>query len=347
MTNIDWNRAACTMRSSLFNHDALDYDPRDEDYADLTPQQHAEHALDKENVEAAAKAVCASCPMLSLCRSEAIAASGPAYGVTGGLTAAELRALRNPNLIADDTDDEYTEEPQPVVADRDRGTRGQVNDEAVGRLTRAGWDSPQIAEELGCSVRTVARARARLRKLEQATSHEVLVSAEEQVIAAAEEQVAAVVADEITTAVEDLIADVAHQGDTIANQIGQATRVADDTPVATVSPLHATTPLAARRLSPAMAAVYDALADGHWHHRSDLLDLATPLVDADHALAWFNRKNPEDTRTSRQERIRRGAREVVANALTASARNRGRTVRDPQNPALYRIANAAALPVAA
>lgn len=41
-------------------------------------------------------------------------------------------------------------------------SRGPVDCQEVARLTRAGVTAPKIAERLGCTTRTVQRARARL-----------------------------------------------------------------------------------------------------------------------------------------------------------------------------------------
>jgi biotin operon repressor len=47
-----------------------------------------------------------------------------------------------------------------------RGPRG-IDEERVDWLTREGRSAPYIAEILGCSKRTVVRARARLRRISQ------------------------------------------------------------------------------------------------------------------------------------------------------------------------------------
>ena len=49
----------------------------------------------RSNREAAAKAVCAGCPVLQLCREAALAAREP-YGVWGGLSESEREAILGP-----------------------------------------------------------------------------------------------------------------------------------------------------------------------------------------------------------------------------------------------------------
>ena len=69
--------SACRGRSDLFFH------------------PEGERGPTRSNREAAAKAVCAGCPVLQMCREAALAAREP-YGVWGGLSEHEREAILGP-----------------------------------------------------------------------------------------------------------------------------------------------------------------------------------------------------------------------------------------------------------
>jgi WhiB family redox-sensing transcriptional regulator len=92
---------------------------------------------------AAAKQICAGCPVRATCLADAIE-RGERFGIWGGLTERERRALG------------HRARPQSR-------TRA-VTDVSVARLTRAGKSAREIATALDITVRTVTRSRARIRQ---------------------------------------------------------------------------------------------------------------------------------------------------------------------------------------
>jgi hypothetical protein len=107
---------------------------------------------------AAAKAVCAGCPVRAECLAEALARIP--YGIAGGLTENERRRLRTHNgrgrALAGR--DELPAEAAEALADGPgRGWTARQR-AAVGRvLLAAGCPTPQVARACGVSERTVER----------------------------------------------------------------------------------------------------------------------------------------------------------------------------------------------
>lgn len=102
-------------------------------------------ALVDEQV-AAAKAVCASCPVRAECLADAVV--GLAYGVAGGLTAEERRGLGAQGA--------------PHAGVPLAGTRREVA-EAGRAAIRAGGSASAVAVEFGVSRRTAERWAAQTR----------------------------------------------------------------------------------------------------------------------------------------------------------------------------------------
>lgn len=137
---------ACEKYPHLFAAEALTYQRNDPEYRELTPHGHAEMGILRERMENACKYVCMGCPLLFQCEEQVLA--NDVYGVAAAMTAEE-RHERNPNLTA----------PIVELNDRDRDSRGRVNAEALYRYLGQGLTNETIANRLGCSTRTVARAR--------------------------------------------------------------------------------------------------------------------------------------------------------------------------------------------
>lgn len=95
---------------------------------------------------AAAKRVCARCPVRRDCLRYALD-HGEREGIWGGLSPSERRRLAA---------------ARRTVRFRP-GSRPQVSDDEVARMTRAGKTAREIACALGTTPRTVVRARARIR----------------------------------------------------------------------------------------------------------------------------------------------------------------------------------------
>jgi hypothetical protein len=113
---------------------------------------------------AAAKAVCAGCPVRAECLAEALARIP--YGIAGGLTESERRRLRihNTSLRPTAERDGLPAEAAEALADGPgRGWTGRQRS-AVGRvLLAAGCPTPQVARACGVSERTVERWAATTR----------------------------------------------------------------------------------------------------------------------------------------------------------------------------------------
>ncbi len=94
-----------------------------------------------------AKAICAVCPVRQDCLQRALD-GGEDYGIWGGLTATERRALLG----------------QPRPAKAVRGPREQIDPKAVQQLMTQGHSQPQIAVRLGVHTRSVGRIVEKLRR---------------------------------------------------------------------------------------------------------------------------------------------------------------------------------------
>lgn len=332
---MDWMTSkdrACLGQAALFQASILDYSPTSDDYADLTEAEHAALAAQKAATEEKAIDVCYGCPFMMQCESWSVENS--VSGVAGGRTEAERIEMRAERGL-----DQQPAQAEPSVCAADRGKRGKIDDATVARLTGAQWSSQRIADEMGCSVRTITRSRDRLAKAaaEQA--------AEQARVAA--EQAAATALDD--TLIRDEIADQVTQQS--AARGAQYVAYTSGRPVTnlTCATTGAARPPRAGRLSPSMKAIYDALSDGQWHHRRDLINTGALFVTDEEALAWWDKNIAPKAKTAvadipRAKRIADGARDKVANALSASARNGKHTTRGGPtgtDRALYRLASAA------
>lgn len=132
-----WADFGLTEADLAWHEDAacVDTDP-DSFFPEIGPGLHADIA--------AAKRVCARCPVRSECLAYSLAHNEP-HGIWGGLTPEERRR-------------------QHTAA---RG-RPRPHEVEVARLTRAGKSTREIACALAITPRTVARVRARIRHHEEA-----------------------------------------------------------------------------------------------------------------------------------------------------------------------------------
>jgi hypothetical protein len=152
-------------------------------------------------------------------------------------------------------DDRPDHKNVPYITDyTERGPLGQVRDDLIDRWAKAGIPNKVIAERLGCNVRTVERRRAGL-----ATGKTVVYTPD-------------------------------------ANDITQAPHAAEPAQSAPVDTKNlkilaanpdtaAKIPLLVQRLTDETAAIYDALMDGGFQDRSDIINVALPFVDRDQALS--------------------------------------------------------------
>lgn len=310
-------RRPCAGRADLFAHVALDYHRDGEDYAGYTQTQHEQAAAAKAAVEAEAIDKCLDCPLMVACLNWAL--TEDVAGVVGGETEDARREMRAA-AVQDEQDEQVAENARgntaPAVCPSDRGVRGQIDDATVALMTRAGKTSEEIAHDMGCSVRSITRARGRIAKAAEAAA------AEAKTVAAA--------------AVRTSRALPATRQPLCTAQTPTVTTVTGPDP---------------RRLSSFMAAIYDVLADGQWHHQNDLVAAGTRHVTDAEAIAWWTKRyakqiaaNPAlPQSTPDADKIAYGARDKVLNSLSASARNRGRTTRGGAtgtDPAMFRTTTA-------
>jgi WhiB family redox-sensing transcriptional regulator len=119
----------------------------------------AEDGPVRDRETARAKAVCARCPVAAQCLAWALE-SGQDYGIWGGMTEDERRALRRPASREGSADSAPRPRPDPSpLAGRSRkGAR--VRAEGIETLLD-GATPQEVADEFGVNLRTVERWAAR------------------------------------------------------------------------------------------------------------------------------------------------------------------------------------------
>lgn len=164
----------------------------------------------------------------------------------------------------------------------ERGPLGQVRDDLIIKWAGQGLSNKQIAERLRCNVRTVERRRAGI---------------------AAGTVVAFTPDEEETTETRSRFAGTARRRDL---SLAAAAKV----------------PLLVDRVTEETAALYDALADGAFHSRDDVIASALHLVERSQAL-----RTAPDSRTYADEaaRVSVGARKFLLNRIDIAIR-RGRMI---------------------
>lgn len=303
-----------------FANPALDYNPRE--HKDLDPLERAIYATAKAKAESEAVDVCFGCPLMLACEQIDIAnqqgqdRAAFVVGVIGGRTEAERRARFPRSKKA-----RLTSVANAQIAPGDRGPRGQVDDDLVLSLTKAGKTAEQIARELNCSSRTVSRARARkgvrLRGVDSS----------------------------------DPVTMYALKPTTNNSQAKQtnptATKASDPHPTktqkrtkATTKPSSGSAPFSGREIKPMMIAVYNHLTRvGGTAHIDDLIAVAVPVISAEDAANWWKTQNcvpgTKNLRSGKEDvpehvRVREGARLKVINSVTATARKGRYLQRDGQ-----------------
>lgn len=342
------NTPACFENQALFSAAALDYNPRDEAYSNLTPEEHAALAENKVAAEEAAVDVCFGCPLMLACEQDDKERDNHAIfisGVIGGRTEAERKARRAGRTFV--PAQKTTSIPNPQVAPGDRGPRNQVDDELVATLTKAGKTSEEIAVIMGCSTRTISRARNRLKLNQPAPALSAPAGTDIKTAAADTDKAPATNKVVINTETNALFADSA--ADATASRTRAAINNAPrhtprprPTKRATVAPCRTTTdPFdSGRRVSSFMHAVYDHLVQvGGSDTLDHLVDAGVPHVNDDEAISFWESKNSTTldgvkvlrsgkTNTPRHEQIAQGARAKVHNAIDATQRKGRYLTRD-------------------
>lgn len=339
----DWMTSkdrACIGQAALFQASILDYSPTSEEFADLTPAEHAQMAAEKANVEEKAVDTCFGCPLMMQC--EAWSIENRVSGVAGGRTESERDQMRAAAGL--DQSDAQAQAAEPALCAADRGKRGKIDDATVARLTASQWSSEDIARHMDCSVRTVTRSRDRIAKAAAKAAAAAAAQAQADTTAVVDQRMAALAIREdakVATA-RAAAAGAAFVAYTSGRPV---TNIACPTAAKTVTPKRLPS---AGRVSAPMKAIYDTLADGQWHTREDLINMAAIFVTDAEALAWWDKnvaaksKSPATASTSEAKRIADGARDKVSNALSASARNGKHTVRggpEGTDASLFRLAS--------
>ena len=117
----------------------------------------AEAGPARERAQARALAVCARCPVVAECLEYALAKIP--YGIAGGMTEDERRALRRPVPAAGvGPAPRRRPDPSPIMGRSHKGAR--VRAQGITRLIE-GASPRQVARETGAAERTVQRWAAR------------------------------------------------------------------------------------------------------------------------------------------------------------------------------------------
>jgi hypothetical protein len=259
----------CQTSPELFTDPALDIDIDDDEWIGLTIDEQTARVAAKQAAELRAKAACGGCPKLFECGIWANAMGQDVFGVAGGLAQDERPGHKAVPYITD-----YTE----------RGPLGQVRDDLVERWAAAGVSNKQIAERLGCNVRTVERRRAGI-----AAGTIIPFNPEDPT------SLNAAPAQPRTSA-----------------KTFEITTPAPDTAAAS--------PLIIARVTDETAALFDALADGRFHDRDQVIAAVAHTVDRDTALKTAPKSR---TYADSDAQAATGARKFLMNRIDIAVR-RGR-----------------------
>jgi hypothetical protein len=261
----------CQVLPDLYVDPALDIDIDDEAWISLPREAQFERLASKQAAEQRAVAACGACPLIEQCAKWAMEMGQDVFGVVGGLTQDQRPNHETVNYITDPTE---------------RGPLGQVRDDLIQRWTEAGLSTKEIANRLGCNVRTVERRRKGLQ-----TGKTVVFDPNTK---PAKAQRAANPATTVDVNPESI---VATNPDTAAK-----------------------IPLIVQRVTPETAAIFDALVDGGFRDRNDIVEAALTMVPRDLAL-----KAAPTGRTYADEdaQVAVGARKLLMNRIDISIR-RGR-----------------------
>lgn len=326
---------ATAAAEGLFVNSALAYNPRDEDYAHLTAEQHLEMFKAKQSAETAAVDACYDCPLMVSCGEQALAVEakgGRISGVVGGMTERERDLIRNP--------------PTPRRP-RLSGTATTTECLTILALATMGWGNRRISEATGHSTRLVAQVRRIIAgitlPLPVAATIEALVND-----GAAAEEIPTMGGVDIPAEVHSAV-----QMAVLADKPGcrrpapqqQATGQgpetvpgADQSPAAVGDDRAAGEPQIVVSTTTRFTASQDwsravlvHMADGREHHIDELVAVATPHLDDEEATRWWTTRNStlvdgqrvlkdSAARVPTEERLARGRRLIVVNGLDARRR---------------------------
>jgi AraC-like DNA-binding protein len=131
----------CITNPQVFFHNDLEVDTQSPEWRTSTLNQKAARITAQEAAEREAVNLCIVCPLFTECNQWAQGTHSSIFGVVGGLVPEERRT---PNTAI-------------YVLDNERDHRGRVRVDVVHRLLRLGKTHQQIADDLNCSSRTIAR----------------------------------------------------------------------------------------------------------------------------------------------------------------------------------------------
>lgn len=137
----------CVKRTDLFTHQALDFDPRDEEWGSLPVEEQREYLAAKQIIEMQCVAACSTCPLLQQCRDWAN--TTPVAGVAGGMTEAQRRGVEDvivEDIVTRDTTDTHatsalnlsrmTEETRAIYLYLAASAAGQASRDSVVEATQ-------------------------------------------------------------------------------------------------------------------------------------------------------------------------------------------------------------------
>jgi hypothetical protein len=141
-------KTPCQKTPILFEDPALDIDLDDAEWLALDSNEQQNRLMAKRTAEETAVAACNTCPLLDACKEWAMKIGGEVFGVVGGTTTEERIGSVSTCKVAVDT--------------KQRGPQGQVRDDLIAKWSKEGLTNKNIADRLGCAVRTVERRKIKL-----------------------------------------------------------------------------------------------------------------------------------------------------------------------------------------
>lgn len=331
----------------------------DEQYAARVAALEANYAA-RQAAEEAAVEVCMECPIFAACQQweeDQFALGKPVGGVVAGRTEAERKAMRAPAGTPEVKNRSLTSVPNPQIAPGDRGPRNQIDDTLVRLRTLEGRSAEAIALEMGCSQRSVNRARKRMGltkskngtfvavdEATDATTAETGIDSVDQRVE--ESPVAPLVQRTPANPVSpDYATNLTMATFAAASKSTRRTaKAAPGTARASASGTADKTPFSSGRpISAAMEAVYDRLAaaDGGYVDKATLIAAGVSFVDVGDAVNKWVKVNsvpdpatgqkvlkPSKAATAYAERVEKGAYAIVYNSLSAAERLHHHLVRD-------------------
>lgn len=256
----------CRISPQLFDDVALEIDIEESEWVNLSSQEQASYINAKHDAEQRAIDACNRCPLLDACKEWALSTDIEVFGVVGGTTPEQ----RSPNSK---TTVMVTEVPNRKQTKSER-------DALIVEMLQAGVSNKDIAQRANCSVRTVERRKAELKR-------------------------------DIVNPEPDESLNITSNADAILTS-GKVTRI---NRARTVD--EAVNTLIPGRVSDETAAIFDELVDGSVRSREKLLELAPSLITSEQALSVLPQDRDYG---SEEEAFKAGARKFLMNRIDIAAR---------------------------